>query len=74
MQLSSAYDYQGRTLATMDYFKTDDKVLTAYIPEKGITTIYAKIGDVFAWLSIIGLIVVPVCGLIRKRKSGSAKH
>lgn len=54
--LSAAYDYQGRTLATMDYFKTEDKVFTAYVPEKGVRTIYATIGDVFAWLSIAGLI------------------
>jgi apolipoprotein N-acyltransferase len=72
--LSAAYDYQGRTLATMDYFKTDDLIFTAYVPEKGITTIYAKIGDVFAWLSIIGLIAIPIWILIRKRKSRSVKH
>lgn len=72
--LSAAYDYQGRTLATMDYFKTDDLVFTAYLPEKGITTIYAKIGDVFAWLSIIGLITVPLRVLIRKRRSRSVNN
>ena len=54
--LSAAYDYQGRTLATMDYFKTKDKGFTAYVPEKGVKTIYSQIGDVFAWLSVVGLI------------------
>ncbi len=56
--LSAAYDYQGRTLATMDYFKTEDKVFTAYVPEKGVMTIYSQIGDVFAWISAIGLIAL----------------
>jgi len=67
--LSAAYDYQGRTLATMDYFKTDDKVFTAFVPEKGVTTIYAKIGDVFAWLCVAGFITISGLALIRKRRS-----
>ena len=58
MGLSAVYDYQGRTLATMDYFKTTDKVFTAYVPEKGVWTVYSHIGDVFAWLSVVGLIAL----------------
>jgi apolipoprotein N-acyltransferase len=65
--LSAAYDYQGRTLATMDYFKTNDKVFTAYVPEKGVGTIYSQIGDLFAWLAIAGLIVL-IGRVIMKRK------
>jgi apolipoprotein N-acyltransferase len=72
--LSAAYDYQGRTLATMDYFKTKDLVFTAYLPTKGVWTVYSKIGDVFAWLSIAGLIAVLVFGLVRKRRSDLAKN
>lgn len=56
--LSAVYDYQGRTLTTMDYFRTNDKVFTAYVPQKGIRTIYSQIGDVFAWLSIAGLVII----------------
>jgi len=56
--LSAAYDYQGRTLATMDYFKTDDLVFTAYVPEKGVTTIYSQIGDVFSWLCLFGFLFI----------------
>ena len=56
--LSAVYDYQGRTLATMDYFKTKDKVFTAYVPEKGVRTVYSQIGDVFAWLSIVGFVIL----------------
>ena len=65
--LSAAYDYQGRTLATMDYFKTTYKVFTSYVPEKGITTIYEKIGDVFAWLSIAGLVAVLVKAIFKRK-------
>lgn len=56
--LSATFDYQGRTLATMDYFKTKDKVFTAYVPEKGVRTIYSQIGDVFAWTTIVSLIAI----------------
>ena len=56
--LSAACDYQGRTLATMDYFKTADKVFTAYLPKKGVRTIYSQIGDLFSWLSVAGLIAI----------------
>jgi len=70
--LSGAYDYQGRPLTTMDYFKTQDKVFTAHIPTKGITTIYSQIGDVFAWLCVAGFIVVFVMAIIRKKKSDVA--
>ena len=65
--LSAAYDYQGRSLATMDYFKTEDKVFTAYVPEKGVKTIYSQIGDVFAWLTVVGLITI-LGKVIIKRK------
>jgi apolipoprotein N-acyltransferase len=71
--LSAAYDYQGRTLAMMDYFTTDDKILTAHIPEKGIPTIYAKIGDVFAWLCVVGFITITGLAVIRKRNSEPPK-
>ena len=70
--LSAAYDYQGRTLATMDYFRTDDKILTAQVPEKGMTTTYTKIGDVFAWLCVVGFITITGLAVIRKRKSDTA--
>jgi apolipoprotein N-acyltransferase len=52
--LSIAVDYQGRVLAAMDHFKTDDRVMIAHVPVKGAFTLYAQIGDVFAWLSIAG--------------------
>jgi apolipoprotein N-acyltransferase len=71
--LSAAYDYQGRTLATMDYFKTEDKILTAHVPEKGVTTIYSHIGDLFAWFNIAGLITLSGLAQIRKRRSDIAR-
>lgn len=56
--LSGAYDYQGRTLSSSDYFSEKDKVMISNLPVKGTTTIYSRLGDFAAWLSIAGLILV----------------
>jgi apolipoprotein N-acyltransferase len=58
--LSLATDTRGRALSRMDHFATGDRVMVAQVPTRGVTTIYSKIGDLFAWLCIItlpGLIV-----------------
>lgn len=65
--LSAVYDYQGRTLLTMDYFKTKDKVFTAFVPEKGIRTIYSYIGDTFAWISVVALVLISGLGTLKSR-------
>jgi len=48
--LSIAVDYQGRTLAAMDHFNTDVHAMKSQIPIRGVQTVYAVIGDLFAWL------------------------
>jgi apolipoprotein N-acyltransferase len=53
--LAQAVDYHGRVLASSDYFTSDQQTMVAYIPTSGVRTIYATIGDVFAWLSVIAL-------------------
>ncbi|HEY7833074.1 MAG TPA: nitrilase-related carbon-nitrogen hydrolase [Ktedonobacterales bacterium] len=54
--LSLAVDYEGHVLAASDYFTTDDQVMVAAIPMRGVHTIYAAIGDLFAWLCLLGLL------------------
>lgn len=56
--LSIAVDYQGRVVAESDYFTSDEQIMIADLPMKGVTTIYARIGDLFAWCCIISLIVL----------------
>jgi apolipoprotein N-acyltransferase len=69
--LSAAADYQGRVLAITDYFKSEDPVVVAYIPTKGVTTIYSRIGDLFAWLCMAGL-VVAIGWVVVRRKAAKA--
>ncbi len=65
--LSLATDYQGRVLASMDHFATDQRVMVAYVPTQGARTIYSRVGDLFAWLCIAGLVIT--AGLSRRRTS-----
>ncbi len=70
--LSMAVDYEGNVLAASDYFTTDAQVMVAYVPMQGVHTIYATIGDLFAWLSVAGLVVLIGFALARRPKAGEA--
>ncbi len=67
-----AVDYEGQVLAASDYFTTDPEVMVAYVPMQGVHTIYATIGDLFAWLSLAGLVVLIGVALARRRKAREA--
>jgi len=70
--LSMTVDYEGRVLAASDYFTTDQQVMVAYVPMHGVRTIYATIGDLFAWLCIIGLVALTGLAIMQSRKRRSA--
>jgi apolipoprotein N-acyltransferase len=70
---SVATDYQARVLGLTNYFTSEDPVMVAYIPTKGVTTIYSRIGDLFAWLCIAGL-VAAIGWVVVRRKSAQAPH
>jgi apolipoprotein N-acyltransferase len=56
--LSLATDTRGRVLSRMDHFSTADRVMVSQVPTRGVTTIYSKISDLFAWLCVITLPVL----------------
>jgi len=56
--LAQVVDLQGHVLAASDYFTTDQQTMVAYVPAQGERTIYAMVGDVFAWLSVAALAVL----------------
>ena len=70
--LSVAVDYEGHVLAATDFFTTDPQVMVAYVPMQGVHTIYATIGDLFAWLSIAGLVLLIGFAVARRPKAGKA--
>jgi apolipoprotein N-acyltransferase len=66
--LSMAVDYEGHVLSSSDYFTTNQQVLVANVPVHGARTIYAIIGDLLAWLCIIGLVAIIGLAIIQSRK------
>jgi len=67
--LSAAFDYQARMLATADY-STTKQAMVAHVPTQGVKTIYTVMGDIFAWLSMVGF--VTLVGLALFRPAGGA--
>jgi apolipoprotein N-acyltransferase len=53
--LSAAADPQGRILASVDFFRTRPAVMVAQVPVRGVSTLYARVGDLFAWLCVVAL-------------------
>jgi apolipoprotein N-acyltransferase len=63
--LSAAFDYQGRTLAAADY-ATTKQAMISFVPTHGVKTIYAMVGDLFAWLCIAGFVILVGLALFRR--------
>jgi apolipoprotein N-acyltransferase len=74
--LSLASDYEGRVLAAMDHFVTSQRSLVAYVPTKGVRTIYSRIGDTFSWICIVSLGIFVFTGFRRRpqRDASAAEH
>ena len=70
--LSMTVDYEGHVLAASDYFTTDDQIMVAYVPTHGVHTIYDAIGDLFAWLCLVGLVALIGLAVLQGRKRRSA--
>lgn len=66
--LSTAVDYHGNILSQMNDFTTKERIMIADIPMQGINTIYSLVGDVFAWLSGLGLLVMFWLSLSKSKK------
>ncbi len=56
---SIACDYYGQVVASRNYYDSGQKVLAAYLPKHGVTTIYSKVGDVLVYLCAVVL-----CGVL----------
>lgn len=63
---SLAIDYLGRTLAETDFFN-GSRAIVAEVPTRGVRTIYARVGDLFAWLCLGAL--AGLCFAVRRRIS-----
>lgn len=54
---SGVVDPYGRQLAWIDDFSTQDAIMVAQVPTKaGVRTLYARIGDAFAWTCVAAFV------------------
>ncbi len=67
---SAAYDYEGRLLGQMDQFHAQDLALVAEVPTRGVATVYAWLGDGFAWLCLAGIVALGVAAMRRRPGGG----
>ena len=68
--LSATFDPRGVPLASMDHFETDDRTLVAQVPTAGVRTVYARLGDWFAWLCVVALAgVLVLAARVRARQT-----
>jgi len=69
--VSLAVDYQGRVLGAMDHFAATDRDFVVLVTTRGVRTVYARIGDLFAWICVAGLMVL---GVLALRPSGADRN
>jgi apolipoprotein N-acyltransferase len=65
---STIVDYEGRVLASQNYFTNDSGIMLGSVPTRGVTTIYSRIGDVFAYLCVAGLILLAGWAFIHRHR------
>ena len=59
----------GRTLATMDHFTASERLMIAQVPTSGVNTAYSIIGDLFAWATVVGFLLLVCLAVARSRRS-----
>jgi len=67
--LSNAVDYHGNVLSELNDFTTEERIMIADIPTKGIKTIYSQIGDLFAWLCLLGFLIMIWLSFSKSKKT-----
>lgn len=65
--LSAAFDYQGRRLAAMDDYQAVDHAMVSQVPSRGVRTVYSRLGDWFAWVCLMILVLLTVQMFRQKR-------
>jgi len=58
--LSASFNCKGQILSSQNYFTTRDAIFYSNVPIKGQHTVYALIGDLFAWICILFFISISI--------------
>lgn len=68
--LSFVADPYGRVWAAMDHWTASERVMLAQVPaNSGVFTVYPYIGDLFAWLAVVGFVVVAAWAVVQGRRA-----
>jgi apolipoprotein N-acyltransferase len=72
--LSSISDPYGRILAEMPYDPAGNMVMTADVPTQGVTTVYSRIGDAFAYATIVGFLILAITAIVAGRRQAAPEQ
>jgi apolipoprotein N-acyltransferase len=67
--LSIVTDPRGKVISQMDHFKNTSWVTVAQVPNKKWFTLYPIVGDLFGWLSFVGLLYFIFKTVIKKKEA-----
>lgn len=70
--LSFMNDPRGKTITQMDHYQSNSWTMTGQVPNKKIWSLYPIIGDLFGWLSIVGLLFFLIKTLVQRKKKSSS--
>ena len=71
--ISTIVDYEGRVLARQNYFTDSSGIMLTTVPTRGVRTVYSRIGDLFAYLCVAGLLVLTGRALFHRKQAVSAE-
>ena len=69
--LSTIVDYQGRILASQNYFTNNNGIMMTSVPMRGVMTVYSRIGDLFATLCAVGLVFLAALAFLHREQPES---
>ena len=64
--IAASYDYQGNVLARTNTLTSDSTINYSEIPVQSTTTLYSTLGDAFASIVILYLLIILVLRLVHK--------
>jgi apolipoprotein N-acyltransferase len=69
--LSNIADPYGRVLAEQAYDPAGNMVITAAVPTRGVTTLYSRVGDAFAYSAILLFLVLAAAAVRAGRRQAT---
>jgi len=66
--VSFAQDYNGNIINMMDIGNSENGIMYAEVPIKGVKTIYSVIGDLFGWICVFGVLTLIIISIIDRKK------